>query len=285
VGRAAGPSADTDRWRAGAPLPGAAVHRRRSSSVVGIVALLLVALLVAVGAYLVRSTDLLTAFGGPPATAATATPVQGTGTPSVVTPTAPGLFPGSGTPPTGVPSPGATAAGTPGSAASPVAVATVTPSPVAEMLPSATPAPTLPPTAPSTEAIPTPDPRRGPLAAQFVSPTDGARVPARPPIIGRRTGMQGPDEHLWMLIHPEGGPDNWWPYKGELIAERDGTWRIDDVEIGGPSGSRHVLAIGVVDADGQRQMQAQIREHRDEPFVNGQPPFFHELSRVTVVKQ
>jgi serine/threonine-protein kinase len=72
VGRVAGPSADTDRWQAGAPLPDAAVRRRRSSSVVGIIALLLVAFLVAAGAYLVRSTDLLTAFGGPPATAARA---------------------------------------------------------------------------------------------------------------------------------------------------------------------------------------------------------------------
>jgi len=88
-----------------------------------------------------------------------------------------------------------------------------------------------------------------------------------------------------MLIHPDGGPDNWWPYKGELIADRDGGWRLDDVEIGGPAGSRHALAIGMVDADGQREMQEQIRDRQDEPFVGGQPPFFRELTRVTVVKR
>jgi hypothetical protein len=118
-----------------------------------------------------------------------------------------------------------------------------------------------------------------------VSPANGARVPARPPIVGRRTGLQGPDDHLWMLIHPDGGPDNWWPYKRELIADRDGGWRIDDIEIGGPSGSRHVLAIGVVDAAGHQAMLSQIRDHPDEPFVGGQPPGFREVARVTVVKQ
>ena len=134
---------------------------------------------------------------------------------------------------------------------------------------------------------PTPgaDPRRGPLAVQIVSPADGAAVPARPPIVGRRTGLQGPDEHLWLLIHPDGGPDNWWPYKGELIADRDGGWQLSDVEIGGPPGSRHVLAIGVVDAAGHDLIQQQIREQQDEPFVGGQPPGFRELARVTVVKR
>ena len=131
----------------------------------------------------------------------------------------------------------------------------------------------------------TSDPRRGPLAAQFISPADGAPVPARPPIVGRRTGLQGPDEHLWMLIHPDGGPDNWWPYKQELIADRDGAWRIDDIEIGGPAGSRHVLAVGVADAATHQAILTQIKERQDEPFVGGQPPGFRELTRVTVTKR
>jgi hypothetical protein len=160
-------------------------------------------------------------------------------------------------------------------------------SPFAEVLPSATSLPTATPTVAPTVATSTPtnDPRRGPLAVQFTAPSDGAAVPARPPIAGRRTGLQGPDDHLWMLIHPDGGPDNWWPYKAELIADRDGGWRIDDVEIGGPAGSRHVLAIGVVDAAGHQAILSQIRDHQDEPFVGGQPPGFRELARVTVSKR
>jgi hypothetical protein len=88
-----------------------------------------------------------------------------------------------------------------------------------------------------------------------------------------------------MLIHPDGGPDNWWPYKRELIADRDGGWRLDDVEIGGPPGSRHVLAVGVVDAAGHRSILTQIRDRQDEPFVGGQPPGFRELARVMVTKR
>jgi hypothetical protein len=88
-----------------------------------------------------------------------------------------------------------------------------------------------------------------------------------------------------MLIHPDGGPDNWWPYKRELIADRDGGFRIDDVEIGGQPGSKHVLAIGVVDAAGHQAILDQIQQHQDEPFTNGQPPGFRELTRVTVSRR
>jgi hypothetical protein len=120
---------------------------------------------------------------------------------------------------------------------------------------------------------------------QFTTPVDGSSVPARPPIVVQRTGLQGPDDHLWMLIHPDGGPDNWWPYKRELIADRDGTVRIEDVEIGGPPGSQHVLAVGVADASTHQAIVTQIRERRDEPFVGGQPQGFRELVRVTVTKR
>ena len=88
-----------------------------------------------------------------------------------------------------------------------------------------------------------------------------------------------------MLIHPDGGPDNWWPYKRELIADRDGSFRVDDVEIGGQPGSKHVLAIGVVDAAGHQAILDQIKQHQDEPFTNGPPPGFRELTRVTVIRR
>jgi hypothetical protein len=88
-----------------------------------------------------------------------------------------------------------------------------------------------------------------------------------------------------MLIHPDGGPDNWWPYKRELIADRDGSFRIEDVEIGGATGTKHVLAIGVVDEAGNQAILKQIEEHQDEPFPGGEPPGFHELARVTVSKR
>lgn len=89
-----------------------------------------------------------------------------------------------------------------------------------------------------------------------------------------------------MLIQPEGSTENnWWPYKQELIADRDGGWRIDDVEIGGPPGSKHVLVIGVVDANAHQAILTQIKDRQDEPFVGGFPPGFRELSRVVVTKR
>jgi len=132
----------------------------------------------------------------------------------------------------------------------------------------------------------TPDLRRGPLAVQIISPANGEAVPARPTIAGLKTGLQGPDDHLWLLIHPRGaGPDNWWPLKRELIADRDGRWEVNDLEIAGSSGSMHDLAVGVVDEDGNQHILDQIQNHQDEPFTGGQPPGFRELARITVVKR
>jgi serine/threonine protein kinase len=279
------PASNTERW----PRPATAPRRRRYSPL-GLLVIVVMALLVTAGAFLARSTGLGVDFGFGPSQTATRTPTSG----GVVTQTpAPG-GPAFGTSPTAglSPVPGQSVPSPPPivTPASPVAIVE---SPVAEASPDAvTPATaTVPTTAtPSTTptvAPPTPtvDPRRGPLNVQFTTPNDGASVPARPPVAGRRTGLQGPDEHLWMLIHPDGGPDNWWPYKRELIADRDGAWRLDDVEIGGPPGSRHVLAVGVVDAATHQQILNQIRDRQDEPFVGGQPPGFQELTRVTVVKR
>jgi hypothetical protein len=119
----------------------------------------------------------------------------------------------------------------------------------------------------------------------FLTPANGARVPARPAITAQKTGLQGPDDHLWLLLHPRGGPDNWWPLKHELITDRDGKIQVNDLEIGGPPGTEHDLAIGVVDAEGNQRILDQIRDHQDDPFVGGQPPGFRELARITVVKR
>jgi serine/threonine protein kinase len=161
---------------------------------------------------------------------------------------------------------------------------TPSPSPQVIVLPTNTPRPTPTPTT----AVPptsTPDLLRGPLAVQLLTPANGEAVAARPVISGRRTGLQGPDDHLWLLLHPRGGPENWWVAKHELIADRDGRWQVDDLEIGGPPGTQHDLAVGVVDAAGNQAILDQIRDHPDDPFVGGQPPGFRELARITVVKR
>jgi hypothetical protein len=274
------PNAYTERWPPATPVP-----RRGGVTIRALLVVAAIALLVTAAAFYARSTDLLSRLGLTDAPAATATATSG----AVVT-----LTPAPGTAQAKVNTPGPSTPGVP-SVASPDAGAVVSPvtspgavtSPTTVTSPTAVapPTATVPPTATLAPPTATTDPRRGPLTVQFVSPADGATVPARPPIVGRRTGLQGPDEHLWMLIHPDGGPDNWWPYKQELIADRDGGWRIDDVEIGGPAGSRHVLAIGVADAATHQAILTQIKERQDEPFVGGQPPGFRELTRVTVTKR
>jgi serine/threonine-protein kinase len=272
------PFGHTDRW------PPAAPAARRGVTFQALVAVAFIALLVSVGAFLLRSSEILSRIGLGPAAATTATATPG----AMVT-----VTPAAGSTATGQTPRPATATVQAGVVpASPVGASPVTASPGLPVsaaaqpptvtIPPATPTPTATAAPPPTV---TPDPIRRPLAAQFTAPANGASVPARPPIIGRRTGLQGPDEHLWMLIHPDGGPDNWWPYKRELIADRDGAWRIDDVEIGGPAGSRHVLAVGVVGAAGHQAMLAQMKEHPDEPFVGGQPDGFRELTRVTITKR
>lgn len=274
---------DTERWRQGAAPP----RQPRRVWPLALMVVLLIGAAATAGAYVARSRGYELPFSVPDLAglAATRTPTA----PPVVTmtPTRVGSVFGPG----GQGTPGA------GGSPSPVASATVsapTPQPSSSPLaadptgtPTVTPEPSLTPSAtpePPT-ATPTLDPIRGPLTVQFVSPADGAQVPARPPIIGRKAGAQSPDQHLWLLIHPEGSGDNWWPYKGEVLTERDGSWQITDVEIGGPPGSRHVLAIGVVDEQAHRTMLNQIRTQQDEPFVGGQPPDFQELSRVTVIKR
>jgi eukaryotic-like serine/threonine-protein kinase len=287
------PNAYTDRWPQATP-----VRRERGAGFWPLVIVALIAVLVTAGAFFARSTDLLSQLGLTDDPAATQTPRAGPiVTVTTVPTTAPGnvTTPGPVTPPAlGIASPspeaGASPAASPGAGASPIAATSptaVTAPPPSSGQAATTPPTTTPPSSGQAEPpTPTPDSRRGPLAAQFVSPVNGSAVPARPPIVGRRTGLQAPDEHLWMLIQPEGSTENnWWPYKQELIADRDGGWRIEDVEIGGPPGSKHVLVIGVADASTHQAILTQIKERQDEPFVGGQPPGFRELSRVVVTKR
>lgn len=247
-------------------------------SPVGLILAIVIVVMAAVAAFMIRWTGLdAELFGASP----TATRTGGAA-PVVTVTVSPGqptvtLAPAV-TPPVAAVSPAASPVAAPEDAAPPPA------SPSPETQPP-TPIPTAPPTPTVPAPTVTPDPRRGPLSVQIVSPTNGAAVPARPQIAGRRTGLQGPDDHLWLMLHPDGGPDNWWPYKGEIIVDREGGFKIEDLEIGGAAGTRHVLVLGVADAVTHQAIQAQIRDHQDEPFVGGLPNGFRELARVTVVKR
>jgi eukaryotic-like serine/threonine-protein kinase len=278
------PQSDTERWQGAT-----ARSKRRRFSPVGLIVVGFVALLATIGAFAARTAGLELPLPGVGRTTATRTPTA----PSIVTLTATpddpfrGAAGGGSATPGGSPAAGSGAAGGDASptTGSPSPAAPPTPTVLSSTTPTLAPSATLTTTPERPTATPTLDPIRGPLAVRFTSPVDGATVSARPAVEGRKSGLQQPDEHLWVLLHPEGGPDNWWPYKGEILTDRDGAWRISDLEIGGPPGSRHVLAVGVVDATTHRTILEQIQTRQDEPFVGGQPPGFRELHRVTVVKR
>ncbi len=125
---------------------------------------------------------------------------------------------------------------------------------------------------------------RGPLAVEMLSPLNGDQVPARPVIRGRRTGLQGPDEHLWLLVQPQGTENLWWPYQRELIADAGGVWEVRDAEIGGAAGTRHDFLVGVVDAAGHRELVRQVEERPGQPLASGFPAGFRPLTRIGVTK-
>jgi serine/threonine-protein kinase len=254
----------------------------RRRSVLGSIATILALAAVLVGAFLIArslaqddvtptSPTAVADVTAPPATTAPTPPAA---TPKPAAPVA--ASPEVAAPPSPLVAPASAGSPAAGAGAGPTVAPSIAASPAAQAVTPPAPPPTRPP--------PTADLTSGPLTVQILTPADGERVPARPPVRGLRTGLQGPDEHLWILFHPQGDNDFWWPYKRELIAERDGTWEIDDIEIGGPPGTRHDLVIGVASAAGHRAIVDQIRNRPDEPFEQGLPPGFRPLARITVVK-
>lgn len=182
----------------------------------------------------------------------------------------------------------AATAGSAGATATvPVQVVVVVATPIPVTPPTSVPTPPLPTITPlpTPTTLPAADPRFGPLSVKIIEPPDGARVPARPLIRGQRSGLQGPDDHLWLLFHPRGDADLWWPYQQELIADRDGVWTVSDSEIGGPPGTRHDLVVGVVGAPTHRAFLDQISRQPGQPFAPGLPPGFKPLAQINVVKE
>jgi hypothetical protein len=145
------------------------------------------------------------------------------------------------------------------------------------------PAPTLQPASATPQlAAVTTTPTTIPLAVQIRSPSSGDQVGDRVVITGRRTGLQQPDQHLWLMIHPQ-GDNNWWPHPQELIPDADGWWEVA-VNLGGPPASRHDLVIGVVDVALHRAIVQHISDEPEEPLRNGLPAGFNRLEHIILVK-
>ena len=163
---------------------------------------------------------------------------------------------------------------------------TVAPPPNRTVTPTTSP-PTLAPTVArlpaSAPAQPSVDRVRWPLTVQILTPTNGERVDARIVVRGKRGGIQGPDEHLWLLVR-ERGTELWRPYPRPLEAGDDGAWEARDVEIDGPSSSQHDLVVGVADAAGHRAIIRHIDDRPTRPLDAGLPGGFRPLARVTLLR-
>ena len=167
-----------------------------------------------------------------------------------------------------VPPPPAAPAGAP-IAALPTAAPTV---PMA----SAPPSPTLPAAgAPS-------DPSRTPLSIQILAPTNGQRVGTPFLVRGRRTGTQGPAEHLWLLVHARATREPWRVHPPELAPTSEGSWEAADVALHGPPGTPHDVIVGVVGTAGQQAFQQAGQQPGQSPS-GGPPREFRPLARITVL--
>lgn len=127
------------------------------------------------------------------------------------------------------------------------------PTPTPEPEPTATPPPEPSPT-PTAEPTVAPTPTRGssapsrpappsPAGLSVTSPDNGARVPARVVVKGRRT-QPAPGQHIWLLWRPQQGDGRWYPDRQEIKPRADGTWEAV-LELGGPSGLRYELMVAV----------------------------------------
>ncbi|MFN8525617.1 MAG: protein kinase [Chloroflexota bacterium] len=235
---------------------------RRSALIVAVLAGIIVAGTLFVVAVLARGSTL--APSGPVGSAATAVAATPPGTAVVEAATPPPLTPAAQAAPAS-----AVASPTPIQAA---AAASLPPAPVA-------PSPVAVNASPTAVAAPT-----GPLAVQILTPRNDEAVGTRPRLSGIQRGAKGPDEHVWLLFHPRGDADVWWPYPREVQAAADGTWEVVDAEVGGPPGVRHDIVVVSADTPGQTLILDQIRLRPGEPFREGIPAALKVLSRVTVVK-
>jgi eukaryotic-like serine/threonine-protein kinase len=166
--------------------------------------------------------------------------------------------------------------------ASPTAAA----APVATLAPVPTVTATLAPT-PTVAATPTtalklaPD---GKLAARIGRPINGDRVPESFVVHGTLDRPLAADQHLWVMVRPRQGPDNWWAVEQEIHPTPNNEWD-SKVYLGGEPGLFHRLALGVADPTGESTIVKHLAEHPGEPFERGLPAGFTTLDEISVEKQ
>jgi hypothetical protein len=135
----------------------------------------------------------------------------------------------------------------------------------------------------SPDAFGVPASARGPLAVRIMSPIDGGSVSGAVPITGVRTGVQRPDQHLFIFIHPQDGSTNWWAHPDELRTDA-GEWQVTVKFDGPPPGTVSELIVGVIGDESQEKLLRQLRVAPENPLPNGLPADLQQLARLYLVK-
>ena len=123
----------------------------------------------------------------------------------------------------------------------------------------------------------------GARTARITVPTNGDRVGESVIVRGTVDGPLSVDEHLWLVLRPRQGPDNWWAVEQEIRPAPSGAWE-SKAYFGGGAGLFHRLAVGIADADDHRTITQHLRAQPGQPFERGLPTGFTRLDEISVEK-
>jgi sortase (surface protein transpeptidase) len=165
----------------------------------------------------------------------------------------------------------------------------------------APPAPTARPVqmAPTTLPEPTPEPS-GPTAPTLAdvaspganamvpgiaidAPAEGATVPQRLVVRGRRTPDAPPGLSLWLVVRADLEGSRWYALGRPLAVKADGSWEAL-IELGGAACIHHEIRVGAVDATAEAALRRHASEHPGQP-LDDLPAGFQTGVRVTVERR
>jgi hypothetical protein len=115
------------------------------------------------------------------------------------------------------------------------------------------------------------------------APTEGARVPQRLVVRGRRTREAPAGASLWLAVRADVPGSHWYALDRPLAVRPDGAWEAT-VEIGGAAGIRHEIRVGAVDAAAEAMLRQYAAQRPGQP-LDDLPPGFRTGARVTVERR